>query len=104
MARYKVFIDDNYHYMDESHRYEHGTFETADEAIAACRKIVDSILEENHIPGMSAPELYLRYTHFGEDPFIVTIDRAAPDVAFSAWSYAKERSELICMQKAAART
>jgi len=27
--------------MDEESRYLHGVFETAEEAIAACRKIVD---------------------------------------------------------------
>jgi hypothetical protein len=104
MARYRVLIDDNFHFMDESHRYEHGVFDTAEEAIAACRAIVDSDLEENYSPGMSPAELYLRYQHFGEDPFVVPTDSSAPDPGFSAWNYAKERSEVMCARKAPART
>ena len=34
-------VDDNYHYMDESERYQHGEFATLDAAIEAARKIVD---------------------------------------------------------------
>jgi hypothetical protein len=72
MARFKVLIDDHFHYMDEDSRFEHGVFETAEEAIAACRKILDSTLEEQCEPGLSASALYHRYMQFGEDPFILT--------------------------------
>jgi len=96
MARYKVLIDDNFHYMDEESRYQHGVFETAEEAIAACRKIVDSALKEQYEPGLSASALYHRYMQFGEDPFILTIDGAGADPEFSAWDYAKARSMAMC--------
>jgi hypothetical protein len=39
-----VFIDDNFDYQNESERVTHGVFETADEALAACRHIVDEFL------------------------------------------------------------
>jgi len=36
MPNYRVLINDNAHYMDESERADHGIFANADEAIAAC--------------------------------------------------------------------
>jgi hypothetical protein len=42
--RYKVLVDDNFHYQDEGERSEHSVFSTADEAIAACKAIVDGAL------------------------------------------------------------
>ena len=44
MPSYKVLINDNAHYMDESERADHGVFANADEAVAACKKIVDDDL------------------------------------------------------------
>jgi hypothetical protein len=68
---YTVFIDDNFHYQDESERVNHGLFETADEAVAARRSIVDDFLAGAFKPGMSATALYGLYTSFGDDPFVV---------------------------------
>jgi hypothetical protein len=90
---YTVMVDDNYHYMDADERYKHGDFATAAEAIAAARKIVDAYLASAYEPGMSATALYSSYTSFGEDPFIVAPGEA---VEFSAWTYAKARSEEMC--------
>ena len=42
-------------------RYQHGVFSTAEEAIAACKRIVDEDLEQALKPGMSAAELYESY-------------------------------------------
>ena len=95
MAGYKVLVDDNFHYQDESKRAEHGVFATADEALAVCKQIVDDFLRKEHKPGMGAAELYGRYTDFGEDPFIRPVDPKDPPVTFSAWTYAKERSEVL---------
>jgi len=41
---YQVFVDDNFHFMDESERYNLGEFSTREEAIATCKKIVDEYL------------------------------------------------------------
>jgi hypothetical protein len=38
---YLVLVDDNYHYMDPDERWTLGRFATLDEAIAACRQLVD---------------------------------------------------------------
>ncbi len=92
---YRVLVDDNFHYQDESERYELGTFATLDEAIAACRRIVDEDLAAQLKPGMTAEELYRHYTMFDRDPFIV-VPGGEPAVPFSAWDYARKRcSELV---------
>ena len=95
MARYKVLVDDNFHYMDEDERYQHGVFPTAEEAIAACKRMVDSDLHEFMKPGMTASELYEAYTGFGRDPFIVCVRPDDERVHFSAWDYAEERSRVV---------
>jgi hypothetical protein len=89
---YIVWVDDNYHYMDEDERYKLGEFKTLDAAIAACKKIVDDFLASTYAPGMSAAELNASYTGFGEDPWIAGEER----VLFSAWTYAEQRCAEIC--------
>ena len=90
---YKVFVDDNFNYMDESERYGSGEYESYDVAVTACKAIVDEFIAENYSEGMSADDLNTAYVMFGEDPFI----RPEPEgVHFSARDYAKQRCSEIC--------
>ena len=91
--KYTVYVDDNFHYMDESERYKKGDFATLDEAIAACKQMVDEFLKDETDHDATAAERYAQYTGFGPDPFIVTDDPEAGSPPFSAWSYAKQRCE-----------
>jgi hypothetical protein len=91
MPKYKVRINDNAHYMDESERADHGVFANADEAVAACKEIVDDDLNAMWKPGTTAKELYKLYVGFGPDPFVVPLNPKDPGVEFSAWAYAKKR-------------
>jgi hypothetical protein len=92
MAEYKLFVDDNYHYMDEEERYCSGTFASYEEALAKAKAIVDEFLEQGYQPGMTSKELYEGYVGFGEDPFIIP-----PGVPpFSAWGYARMRCMELC--------
>jgi hypothetical protein len=97
MSYYKVMVDDNFHYMDEGERYQFGVFPTVEEAIAACKSIVDEDLTWALTPGMTASELYESYIQFGSDPFIVPIIPGDERVKFSAWGYAKEQSEIVTL-------
>jgi len=90
--KYTVFVDDNFHYMDEEERYKLGEFDTREEALAAAKKIVDEFLDPSYEPWMTAHEMYEGYVMFGEDPFIVPDD---PADRFSAWDYAKERCAML---------
>ena len=91
---YRVLVDDNFHYMDETERYELGTFASLDAAVAAAQAVVDAYLRSAYKPGMTARALFKSYTAFGEDPFIVAPDQQS--VAFSAWEYAKQRCDALC--------
>ena len=89
---YKVMIDDNFHYMDESERVTRGEFATLEAAIDACKAIVNESLQEGYKPGMSAIELYQYYTGFGDDPWV----SGAEGVPFSALTYARQRCDEMC--------
>jgi hypothetical protein len=95
MPRYKVMIDDNFHYMDEDERTEYRTFDTLEEALAACRAITEKSVRHVAEPGMSADALYEKYQHFGSDPFIIVMDGKDDRAKFSAWDYAKEYSRIV---------
>jgi hypothetical protein len=91
--KYRVLVDDNFHYMDESERYELGQFDTLEAAVAACKSVVDEFLVSTYRPGMTVAELLEQYAFFGEDPFVYTGDGTVP---FSARDYASERVREIC--------
>jgi hypothetical protein len=87
-------VDDNYHFMDESERYELGSYATLEEAISAAKAVVDSFLASEYKPGMTADQLYKQYVTFGEDPFILAPEQS--QFPFSAWEYARQRCEELC--------
>lgn len=96
---YVIFVDDNFHYMDESERYKHGEYTTFEEAVNACQAIVEDSLSGLYEPGMSSNALFDQYVFCGEDPFI-----RGPKSDFSAWDYAKQRCEALCSQRIVAKT
>ena len=81
--KFKVFVDDHFNYQNEEQRYEYGEYETIEEAVAACKKIVDRSLN-NLLKSCALEELKDKYFSFGEDPFIEGGD-------FSASAYAEEK-------------
>jgi hypothetical protein len=68
MALYKVLVNDNSHYMDIT---EVPNFASADQAVAACKNIVDDDLASMWRPGTNAAELYRLYLAWGPDPFVI---------------------------------
>jgi len=92
MSPYKVIVDDNFHYGEEDERSEYGTYPTAEEAQEVCRRLVDASLLAEYRDGQTGEQLFDRYTSFGDDPFVVSLD-GAPRVEFSAWTYARQRAE-----------
>jgi hypothetical protein len=89
--RYSVQVDDNFHRQEEGARYRLGDFATLEEAVAACKKVVDQFLEVAASRDGTAAERYQHYAGFGPDPFITTNDPNAGEVLFSAWDYARQR-------------
>jgi hypothetical protein len=87
-----VFVNDNFHYMDSEKTWRKGEYSDYQTALSVCRQIVDSCLEEYLPECNSADQLYDRYVSFGDDPYIVPDDG---EPRFSAWSYARERCDLL---------
>jgi hypothetical protein len=92
-SKYQVYVDDNFHYMDESERYLAGVYDDCRAAVERCKEIVDRSLLNEYKQGMSAKELLDRYKSFGDDPWISSTDEKCK---FSAWSYAEQRCKEIC--------
>ena len=87
--QYSLYIDDNFHYADDSERQFYTEFTDEDEALRAARLIVDDFLQDSYKPGMSATELFQLFTGVGEEPFITHGN-------FTAWSYAEQRCRDLC--------
>lgn len=75
---YKVFVDDNDAFMDESKRHPAGVFESHQAAVSAAEAIVDEFLLSTYRPGMKSDELFAAYRGYGEEPFILATE---PDAA-----------------------
>ena len=93
--RYIVFVDDNFHYMDESERYKLGEFADCPAAVAACKRIVDEFFTTCNLDN-TEDELLKQYLLFGEDPWVSSGD---PGCRFSARSYARERVKELARKK-----
>jgi len=96
--KYLVLVDDNFHYQDESERYELGEYPTLAAAVEAAQQLVDDFLIRAWIPGMTAEALYRAYNAFGEDPWIISIPEDGGQIVFSAWDYAKKRAAELCLR------
>src|SRR5512140_761922 len=90
---YRTMVIDNYGPPDEGSCGTGPSFETREAAEFYCRGIVDDFLAENYQAGMTAAELWERYTMFGEDPCVISDDKNG---RFSGWDYAKQRCEVLC--------
>jgi len=88
--RYKVYVDENSHYKDESERNLKGDYDDCDTAVNVCKQIVDDFLTKAYSEAKSEDQLWREYTNWGEDPFIV-VTEGENNCRFSAWDYAKER-------------
>ena len=89
---FTVFIEEMSKYQSEEGRYRHGEFDTYEEAVEACKRIVDEFLASCLVNKTAPEELFRTWSMFGEDPYIV------PDQepGFSAMDYVKKRcQELI---------
>jgi hypothetical protein len=91
---YTVWVYDNFHYMDPEESYCAGEFDQYEDALARSWAIVDDFLLAEYTPGMTPDDLYRVYTTFGDDP---SISPPEPGKEFSAWRYARQRCEEMCV-------
>lgn len=76
--KYKVIVDDNYHYMDESERYVAGSYRSLEQAVERCKEITIKSLEHLYENGMTPEKLSAQWAMFGEDPFVFGGDGSVP--------------------------
>jgi len=93
--KFHLRVYDNFHYMDEEEAYNHGQFETYEEAMLAAKAIVEEFFVNTWEMGKTAGDLLAEYSMFGEDPVILPNEHGEHP-SFSAWTYADEIHETIC--------
>ena len=77
-GRYEVFVDDNYHYMDESERYSVGSYDSLEEAVSRCKELTINSLKDLYEKGITPEKLQTQWAMFGEDPYVFGGDGAVP--------------------------
>jgi hypothetical protein len=93
-----VLVNENAHYMDEEARWTAGEFDTAEEALAKCRHVVDLSLHVGLTTASTPDGLLAYYRAYGDDPFIAVVNSHGPisPPPFSAWDYAEARCRELC--------
>jgi len=67
-GQFKIFVDDNYHYMDKSERYSVGSYDSLEEAVNKCKEITIKSLKDLYEKGITPETLSAQWAMFGEDP------------------------------------
>ena len=93
--KFHLRVYDNYHYMDESEAYNHGKYNTYEDALIAAKAIVDEFFEENWKRGINPDDLIGQYSLYGEDPVILPNEPGKQE-RFSARTYANTSAAEIC--------
>ena len=76
--KYKIYIDDNYHYMDESERHVAGSYSSLEEAVERCKEITVKSLQDLYEKGITPEKLSAQWAMFGEDPFVFGGEGSVP--------------------------
>jgi hypothetical protein len=91
---YEVYVDDNANFMDDDERYLFGEYVSEEEAVEACKLIINQFFNDSLKSGVPTDELYDYWCSFAESPFI-------KGGQFSASIFAKEKMrELISISSA----
>lgn len=95
--KFYLRIYDNYHYMDESEAYNHGQYDSYEEARIEAKTIVDEFFEHNWKQGITPDYLIGQYCLNGEDPIILPNEHGKLE-SFSARTYANISAVKICLK------
>ena len=86
--KHTVYIDDNFHYMDDSSSYTLGVFNSWSDAVNAAKAVIDEFLLDKWQDCGNTKKLMEAYCMFGEEP---SIDKQNLFKRFSARKYAKKK-------------
>ncbi len=91
---FTVYVDDNFHFMDENSRWEKGPYSTYEEALKYCEYLVGINMEEMAEGGKkTGAEALGAYAMYGDDPWISPTPEGVPK--FSARKYAKTLADAM---------
>ena len=93
--KFHLRVYDNYHYMDESEAYNHGHYDSYEDALISAKAIVDEFFEHNWKSGITPDDLIGQYGLYGEDPVILPDEHGKLE-RFSARTYANISAAEIC--------
>lgn len=96
--KFHLRVYDNFHYMNEEEAYDHGQYDTYEEALIAAKAIVDEFFGHNWNPGIKPDYLLGQYALYGDDPIIDPDEHGehGEHGRFSARTYAISRAAEIC--------
>ena len=83
--------------MDESEAYNHGQYNSYEEAMIKAKSIVDEFFEHNWKPGVTPDYLIGQYCLYGDDPIILPNEHGKHE-RFSARTYAEISAVKICLK------
>jgi len=95
--KFHLRIYDNHNYMDESEAYNHGQYNSYEEAMIKAKSIVDEFFEHNWKPGVTQDYLIGQYCLYGDDPIILPNEHGKHK-PFSARTYAEISAVKICLK------
>jgi hypothetical protein len=95
MSRYTVMAEPNDPTYDDNPDYDVGVYANADEAVFACKAVIDDFLDEYVGKCTTPEELYDMYVKFGADPYIVSVDPNDEQVNFDVEKYLKEQIQIL---------
>jgi hypothetical protein len=74
-----------------------GEFETLDDAVAAAKQQVETVLLRVYSAGMTSSQLIEKYKEEGETPYLARDDEGTMNAhSFNHFQFAKLRSDEIC--------
>ncbi len=93
--KFHLRIFDNYHHWDETSSYDHGSYETYEDAVIAAKKIVEEYFVDECKPGRTAGDLMASFAMYGEDPVVIPGEPRKGEI-FSPRDYAEEYVKELC--------
>lgn len=93
--KFHLRIFDNNHHWDETSSYDHGSYETYEDAVIEAKKIVEEFFKDECKQGITADDLMASFAMYGEEP-VVFPDEPKNGNRFSSRNYAEEYVNEIC--------
>ena len=93
--KFHLRIFENDHHWDEASSYDHGSYETYEDAVMGAKKIVEEFFVGECYSGRTVGDLMASFAMYGKKP-VVLPDEPNDGDRFSPRDYAEEYVNEIC--------